>query len=181
LQRRFILGYMIPLAGLAGICLDFLTTRRRGLGLAIICLVCILIIPTNLMIILGGIQAVQTKNPNVFMSVEEKRGLDWVAANSPQDSVILASPQMGLFIPAHSGRRVLYGHPFETVNAEEMEATVMNLFNGTINLVEENAILGVDYVFYGPRERELGVVTQESGIHVIYSSEDLLIYKVENQ
>lgn len=181
LQRRFILGYMIPLAGLAGICLDFLTARRRSLGLAIICLVCILIIPTNLMIILGGIQAVQTKNPSVLLSVEEKRGLDWIAANSSQDSVILASPQMGLFIPAYSGRRVLYGHPFETVNAKEMEATVMNLFNGTINLVEENAMQDVDYIFYGPRERELGVVTQESGIHVIYSSEDLLIYKVENQ
>ena len=43
--------------------------------------------------------------------------------------LILSSPEMGLFIPAQTGRRVLYGHPFETVNADaEKDLVLVFLF-----------------------------------------------------
>ena len=113
LQRRFMLGLYVPLAGLASIGLDFLLPRRKGLAVAAICLVVILVIPTNLMILMGGTQAVQTKDSRVFLTAEEKEGLDWIAANTPKNALILASPEMGLYVPAYTGRRVIYGHPFE--------------------------------------------------------------------
>ena len=44
--------------------------------------------------------------------------MDWLNENTDPDVLILADEEVGLLIPSITGRRVLYGHPFETVNAE---------------------------------------------------------------
>lgn len=66
--------------------------------------------------------------PAIFLEKSESQALVWISANTPKDSIILASPDMGLFIPADTGRKVLYGHPFETVNAEQEKAKVQTFF-----------------------------------------------------
>jgi len=88
-------------------------------------LVVLLVLPTNLMVILGGIQAVENKVESIFLTADEFQGLMWIESNTESDSVILASPDMGLFIPAYTGRRVWYGHPFETPHAERVEAALV--------------------------------------------------------
>jgi hypothetical protein len=181
LQRRFMLGLYVPLAGLAGIGLDFLLPKRKGLAVAAICLVVIMVIPTNLMIILGGIQAIQTKDSRVYLTAEEKQGLDWIAANTPNKALILASPEMGLYIPAYTGRRVIYGHPFETVNAEQMEARVIKYFEGSNDKEELAGLLDVNYVFYGPRERKIGSMAIGSELNEVFSSQYLQIFQIESQ
>ena len=180
LQRRFILGYLIPLAGLAAIGLDHLFSRNRIFALAVICLVILLIVPTNLMILLGGIQAVQAKEPKVILSKEEMRGMNWLESNSPRDALILASPEMGLFIPAYTGRRVLYGHPFETVNAKQMQEVVINLLSDLNDEDGDSSLLDVSYIFYGPREWEIGAEKIEPGYKVVYSTGDIKIFEVQN-
>jgi hypothetical protein len=177
LQRRFMLGLYVPLAGLAGIGLDFLLPMKKGLAFAAICLVVILVIPTNLMILMGGIQAVQNKDARLFLSAEEKEGLDWIAANTPQNALILASPEMGLFVPAYTGRRVIYGHPFETVNAEQMEANVVHYFEGSTDLEALAELSDVDYVFYGLRERQLGNLLIGPELTEVFSVQDLQIFQ----
>ncbi len=181
LQRRFMLGLYVPLAGLAGIGLDFLLPKRKGLAVAAICLVVIMVIPTNLMIILGGIQAIQTKDSRVYLTAEEKQGLDWIAANTPNKALILASPEMGLYIPAYTGRRVIYGHPFETVNAEQMEARVIKYFEGSNDKEELAGLLDVNYVFYGPRERNIGSMVIGPELNEVFSSQYLQIFQIESQ
>lgn len=181
LQRRFMLGLYVPLAGLAGIGLDYLLPKRKGLALVVICLVVILVIPNNLMIILGGIQAINTKNSNVYLTSEEMQGLDWIAANTPPDAIILASPEMGLFIPAYTGRRVIYGHPFETVNAKQMESIVINYFEGSKDKGELTALSDVDYVFYGPRERNLGNIVIGNELNEKFSAQGLQIFQIKSQ
>ena len=170
------LGLYVPLAGLAGIGLDYLLPKRKGLALVIICLVVILVIPTNLMIILGGIQAINTKNSNIYLKSEEIQGLDWSAANTPQDAIILASPETGLYIPAYTGRRVIYGHPFETVNAEQMKSIVIKYFEGSSDKRDLTALSDVDYVFYGPRERNLGNMVVGPELIEIFSAHELQIF-----
>ena len=177
LQRRFMLGLYVPLAGLAGIGLDFLFPMRKRLAFAAICLVVILVIPTNVMIIMGGIQAVQNKDARLFLSAEEKEGLDWIAANTPQNALILASPEMGLYVPAYTGRRVIYGHPFETVNAEQMEASVVNYFEGSNDKEALADLSDVDYVFYGLRERKLGNLLIGPELTEVFSAQDLQIFE----
>jgi hypothetical protein len=180
LQRRFILGYLIPLAGLAAIGLDHLFSRSRVFALAVICLVILLIVPTNLMIILGGIQAVKAKEPKIILTKEEMRGLNWLEANAPRDALILASPEMGLFIPAYTGRRVLYGHLFETVNAKQMEEIVLNLLKDLNGNGVESFHLEVSYLYYGTREREIGGKKFEPGYKIVFSSGDVQIFEIHN-
>jgi hypothetical protein len=180
LQRRFMLGLYVPLAGLAGIGLDFMLPRRKGLAAAAICLVAIMVIPTNLMILMGGIQAIQIKDSRLYLTSEEKQGLDWIAANTPQKALILASPEMGLYIPAYTGRRVIYGHPFETVNAEQMYARVIEFFDGSNDKEDLSALSDVDYVYYGPKERNIGEMMTGPEFIEVFSTQDLQIFKIKS-
>ncbi len=179
LQRRFLIGYMVPLAGLAGLGLDRLFTHQKRLALAMLTFVFVMAVPSNLLILVGGVGAIQSRESMVFLSIDEKTSLDWLRANSPDDALVLASPQMGLFIPAYTGRRVLYGHPFETVNAQVMETKVEHFFQGSISDEEISALSDADYIFYGPRERELGGSITGSGIKVVFRSGDTEIYEIE--
>lgn len=178
LQRRFITGYMVPLAGLAAIGLDRFITRSRLLGMAALVLVAILILPTNLIILQGGLQAADQKEGQLYLTAGEHQALLWLEENTPPDAVILASPQMGLYIPAYTGRRVLYGHPFETVDAEHMEAQVLNFLAG-----ESLEGLGpqVDYLFYGDRERSLSKKNPESQFELLYETGEVQIFRLDQQ
>ena len=87
---------------------------------------------------------------------------------------------MGLFIPAYTGRRVLYGHPFETVNAKQMQEVVLNLLSDLNGEDGDSFLHNVSYIFYGPREREIGAEKIDPGYKVVYSSGDVQIFEVQN-
>jgi hypothetical protein len=87
-----------------------------------------------------------------------------------------------MFIPAHTGRRVIYGHPFETVDAEEQEAFVEDFFLG--HLTEPEAISeinqrGIDLIFFGPRERSLGTPTALRDLREVYADGEVIIYIID--
>jgi hypothetical protein len=172
---------MIPLAGLAAIGLDYIFERKKSLGLVITLLILLLIVPTNLMILLGGVQAVNSREPKVLLHREEMMALDWIIANTNQNALILASPQMGLYLPAYTGREVLYGHPFETINATEMQTTVEKFFSGQKDIEDLPAVEGESYVFIGPREQKLGRNGIEGEFELVYSSQQIRIYEVIGQ
>ena len=93
-------------------------------------------------------------------SADEAAAMDWLHEHTPRDAVVLAAPEMGLFIPAWAGRRVVYGHPFETVNAEQTRARVEACFASGTSRTERDVMLtgwNVAFVFVGPRERALGM------------------------
>lgn len=174
LQRRFIMGFFVPLVGLAVIGLESWTAglSKRRLSMAVLLL--ILALPTNLLVLLAAKHGIQTLDPLLYLTRDEAQALVWVEKNTPPEALILAAPETGLFIPAHTGRRVIYGHPFETINAEVEEAVATQFFRqgaaagGQLQpgfLVER----GVDYVFFGPRERSLGSVPENSGLVLVYS------------
>ena len=179
LQRRFLLGYLVPLAGLAGIGFDYIFERQRRTALAILSLVLLMASPTILLILIGGVSAVQSHDPMLFLSSDEKISLEWLEENSPEDALVLASPQMGLFIPAYSGRKVVYGHPFETVNAQTQESIVQNFFLGTITDDQLSALTKFNYIYFGPRERAVGENLPGEGIEVVFRSGEVEIYGVD--
>jgi hypothetical protein len=179
LQRRFISGYMIPLAGLAAITLEFILSKRKMIGVAILVLVILLVLPTNLMVILGGIQAVENKVESIFLTADEFQGLMWIESNTESDSVILASPEMGLFIPAYTGRRVWCGHPFETPHAERVEAALVGLFSGSFGDSGRAMLHGSDYLFYGTREDELGRFNPGLSFELVFESGETRIFRID--
>jgi hypothetical protein len=174
LQRRFMLGIYIPAAMLAVTALTFL--RGKPLQSVWMALLGISLI-TNLLILSAGVFGASARDPALYLTRSEYQALEWMRMHTSEDTVILASPEMGRFIPALTGRRVLYGHPFETVNAEEKEQLVAEFFSDSAKL----QVNTVDYIFFGPRERELGHPPTSSGFSLVYQDLDVIILKVEGK
>jgi len=179
LQRRFMLGLYVPVAGLAALGLEILAANRprryRFLIVATFFLACL----TNLMIVFAGLQVANNHNPAFFLTRAEYQALDWINENTQSEALILASPEMGLFIPAYTGRRVIYGHPFETVDAENQEAAVTQFYAGKLSETQMQDFVverRVDYVFYGPRERALGRSSFPATWEAAFQQTDVIIF-----
>jgi hypothetical protein len=61
---------------------------------------------------------------------------------------------MGLFVPAWAGQPVVYGHPFETVNAKERNAQIEAYWSGKMGVKEREAFLQDNNVRYVLAEPE---------------------------
>jgi hypothetical protein len=182
LQRRFLLGLYLPVAGLAAFGLEMLQARlgvrTRTLAAATLALA----LPTLLIVLLLGQVGALRHDPQLFLSRGEADALNWLVDNAPERALVLASPRVGLFIPAHTGRRVIYGHPFETVNAQAEEAAVTAFFETAAAQPDAAAAFlaarQVDFVFWGPSERALGGLAGVSGLETAYDRAGVVIYRV---
>ena len=146
-----------------------------------------------LVLLVAALSGIQAHDPHLYLSAGEARAAAWLAEHTPPRSLILSGPEMGLFIPALTGRRVLYGHPFETVQAEAEKAQVEAFFaagetgesatvSTTLGQEDPAAWLerrGVEYIFFGPRERLLGGLPPGLRLAPAYSAEGVTLYQVE--
>jgi hypothetical protein len=194
LQRRFMMGLYIPLAGLAVTGLEPFLSRRKEKSPPLVkggwriqfrtpnkawMVVFFLALPTNMLILSAAAHGIKTHDPAIYLTSGESRALRWVEENTRGDAVILAAPQTGLYIPAWTGRRVIYGHPYETVNAVQEEALTEAFFQDP-RLLDSNPALGaVEYVFDGPRERDLGGEMQEKDLEIAYRADGVIVYRVK--
>lgn len=178
LQRRFLLGFYIPTGILAVIYLGSLIPIKLKWFYP---LLLILSIITNSVVLMASWFGIQTKSPHLFLSRNEADGLAWLATNIQERSLVLASPEIGNLIPALTPHHVIYGHPFETVNAEEEKRFVENLYQGgnnPENLLNQIESRKVDYIFYGPREQELGKAEIVGAFQIVYENADVKIFSV---
>jgi len=91
--------------------------------------------------------------------------MQWLDQNGKPDDVVLSSPNIGLWIPAWGGKRVVYGHPYETLFAVTKLAQVEAWYRGDCgDLLEQ---YHVRYVIVGPQERALG--NGEAGSDACYA------------
>ncbi|HJW89307.1 MAG TPA: hypothetical protein VJ436_01560 [Anaerolineales bacterium] len=177
LQRRFVLGLYIPLAGLAAMGARRLVAEKKRRGAWLVAALFLLALPTNLVVLGAGLHGVQTRDPALYLSRDEQALMAWLAENTPIEAVLLAAPETGLIIPAHSGRRVLYGHPFESVPADVRRAQVTDFYTGMGGSQVVDVLAQVDYVVYGPRERALGRPVVLSSMERVYASGGVEVYQ----
>jgi hypothetical protein len=199
LQRRVIEGVQAPLCILAAVGMtryalpalerSWLAGRLGRLGyppsrLKLLArnLLVAFSLPSTLFLILSASQAAASQAPDMFYSAGEIAAVDWLAVNSTPDDTVLASYDIGGFIPARIGHRVFMGHWTETVDLESKRATA-GRFYGAASDDEHQEVLrryGIAYVFYGPRERELGGFDPaEAGYLVpVFRSRDTTVYRV---
>ena len=182
LQRRFMLGFYIPAAALAVLGIDYLrqkyARRARVLAPALFALA----LPTNLLLILIGLMGVMSRSPLFYLGQDEARALTWIREETPTRSLVLAAPDMGSLIPGFTGRRVIYGHPFETTNAVQEEQRVREFYRQPVKVTAAVPLIQdrkVDYVFYGPRERLLGGNLDFSALRLVYESGTIQLYAVQ--
>jgi hypothetical protein len=161
LQRRFITGLHIPLCILAAIgILRWMNNRKLKpalrrlfvagiVGTGLVGTLFVWAVP-----LVGVMQSPEESPPaaRLFIRDDEQAAFDWLAVNASSDTVVLASSRVGTFIPGQTGARVFYGHPFETIEADDKEAQLEAFYRGEVSSVSP----AVDLVFYGPSEGELG-------------------------
>jgi hypothetical protein len=182
-QRRLSLGLFFPMAALAGLGWHSLTAKlSRSYFLTVILI--LLVMPSNLLVVSAGLLGVTQGRPAVIHYEDELAAYNWAADNLSKGSLILAAPITGNRIPAFAPLRVLYGHPFETPDADAQKQKVEELYkmegsasSGVQALIEG----GIEYVFYGPREQEIGNPAWLAEIERIGEFGEVRLYRVNSQ
>ena len=181
LQRRFMMGLFVPIAGLSAYGVENLSKNYPGSFRFVTIVLILLSLPTNFLILMAANSGIQGLNPQIYLSSSEFQALTWIKENTNSDDLILSSPDMGLFIPAYTGRHVIYGHPYETAHAEQQEKVVMEIYQGSYSSEQLKGYIqtqGLDYIFWGPREEEIGVPFVQPEWTLVFNKDDVSIYRV---
>jgi hypothetical protein len=180
LQRRMMGGWFFPLAGLAAPVLGNWIQAGRSPSLRLASAFALLV-PSNLVVLAALSHGVLIHDPSLFLSQDESRALDFLEAKANTQSLVLASPEMGGFIPGRTGMKVLYGHPFETPDAKQSLQTVESFFSEMSAANQEDFLRqqGIDYVLFGPRERALGTL-RATGLTAVFQSPTVVIYRTNS-
>ncbi|MAS36149.1 MAG: hypothetical protein CL610_19240 [Anaerolineaceae bacterium] len=163
IQRRFAVGMMLPLAYFATRALEAfwfqrLSNQRWRYRLLMVALpvmalthLFVLFIPT-LPFLVNRPQDTQ----GLFLERDYIPVLSWLDARTDEADVVLASEVVSLWLPGWSGMRVVYGHPFETLQAETKQAQVEAWYTGEGDCGQLLETFNVRYVIFGPEEARLG-------------------------
>ena len=182
LQRRFITGLHVPLTLLAALGLEQLIwprvrARRRTLVTGLIVGLTAL---TNLFVPLVSVTGVAQGRQPLVMTSDEAAAYAWLGEQTGWTDTVLAPPESGQFIPAWAGNRVVYGHPFETIDAEAKEAEAAHFFSAEATVAQRRALLdhyGVRYVLTLSAEPDLDPTAL--GLLPVWSQGTATIYRVE--
>jgi len=183
-QRRFAAGIMIPIAYFAARSLEdfwfqYLSRRWR---FRVVALLLPIITISQFFVLIAPIFPMLDADPSdsegVFLQRDYARAYDgWLRRRVDSTDVILAAPQPSLWIPAWAGARVVYGHPFETLNADQKRAQVLAWYSADAEdcgaLLDE---YDVRYIIYGPQEAALGPTPCIEALQQITQIGDVTIY-----
>lgn len=182
LQRRFITGLHVPLTMLAALGLEQVLwprvhpARRSLVTGAILGFTAL----TNVFVPAISVAGVAQGRAPLVMTADEAAVFAWLRANTEWTDTVLAPPDSGQFIPAWAGNRVVYGHPFETIDAAAKEAQVSRFFGPEATAEERQALLeryGVRYVLSltpeSPPDRASLDLTP------VWTGSEAILYRVE--
>lgn len=172
LQRRFSIGLAIPVGILAAAGLGALADKARPrIGSAAFAIVQGVVSLSSAFLLVLGIVGAIGGEPRVFVSADEARALDALREASGGRGVVVASPTLSAMIPGRTGNPVVYGHPYETIRADDKEAALEQFFAQADDgarrrfLAEHN----VAFVIWGPREQAMAsaFVPPDLGLRII--------------
>ena len=181
-QRRFGVGLMIPVAYFAAravedVWLPRINRRWRNyvfalffplIGISQVLMLFCAVLPA----ITGYPQAAK----GIFLERDYAVAFQWLEARTTDTDVILASPLASIWIPGWAGSRVVYGHPYETLDADEKKQQVLDWYAGSADC---NALLdtyNVHYVLYGPEEALLGQTSCLANLRQVEQIGSVTIY-----
>ena len=180
LQRRFLTGLYIPLAILSTAAINNLKTKpfwKRGLYYFVF----LLSIITNLSLLMVGFSALNQKDDALYLKQSEYNVLLWVRDHSVEGNVVLANPTLSLYIPGIAGRNVVYGHPFETIKAENQKQQVEVFFKGDMTVQNEKIFLTdnrIRFIIFGPKEVVASQNYIEPDWHQVYAENEIKVYEI---
>ncbi len=172
LQRRMSSGLYIPVIGLAVFAIQHWlhAAARRRLALVLLFL---LVLPTNLLILLGGMQASREQEAALFLRADEVAAYQWLTAHSAPGALLLAPERNSLHAPAFVDVRVWYAHPFETVQAEQRKGEQQAFFADDLPRETFLAAHAVDYILW---DVSTAPDTTLHGWHEVFADGSVLLW-----
>ncbi len=163
IQRRFSAAMMLPIAyfatrALEDVWLRYISRRRRALAFAAV----FALMPISLLFTLFAPVLLFNLNPQqisgVLLPSDYHEAFNWLRTHAERNAVVLASPQVSSWIPAHTDARVVYGHPYETLDADTKLSQVEAWFAESDRSTCQTLLAAYDirYVLVGPLETTLG-------------------------
>jgi hypothetical protein len=179
LQRRLIAAVQVPLALLAAVGLFIWFRNRRWLPVAYVALVSL----SNLLLVAGNLGPISRRDIPIYHPSAEATALAWLADHSQPDEIVLASFEVGNVVPALTDLRVFAGHGPETLHNVEKKDAIHRFFQPETDDQWRQSLLrdyALDYVFYGPQEREVGDWDPATAPYLrpIYAGQGYTIYQV---
>lgn len=179
LQRRFMLGLYIPIVALAVMAISSIVKseiwRRRITKYSMIASIF-----TSLLVLIIGMFGVLSHSSMYYLTRNQYDALIWIKNDNSKEVVILADPQISMYIPGMTGQRVVYGHPYESVHAEEQKRKVEDFFSGKLPKPQTEQLIEANQVKYILREGSenigLAVLTNAGFAEVIKFGE-ITLYK----
>lgn len=177
LQRRFFIGLIIPLCFFAVRAIeDYWSYHIAPKWQTVVSMiVIILIVPTHVITLgiplYGAISDREAgSDAGLVASADYIEVFDWLGEVGQVDEIVLAAPQISLWVPARTDLRVVYGHPFETIPADTHLKQVEDFYSGRncTALFSEELEFQVDYIVWGSEERQLAKEIQEDNPDQLY-------------
>ena len=154
-QRRFLDGFWVALSILAVSLLLILTPKQRKVAIGWISLA----FPMTLFLLTAGFLFSGNPSAPLFRPTDEVKVFEYLAQNAQPWSVVLASDDTANPLPAWAPVRTLIGHGPESLNGVILRERIACFYSSTCTEAERKALLQefrIDYVIWGPGERELG-------------------------
>ncbi|MGB7339777.1 MAG: hypothetical protein WBC91_12860 [Phototrophicaceae bacterium] len=186
LNQYLLLGLMLPIAYFATRAIEdfwFQSIRRVHRSKVYLIIFPFLILSQLVWLFLPVYPAIagwQGINSTILQN-EYGDALRWLRQQESETTVVvLASPDVSLWIPARTGNHVVYGHPDETFNADQALTDVIRWYQQEDASVTQCQSLidqyHVHYVMYGIREQGIGAGACTDNLTPIATFESITIY-----
>jgi hypothetical protein len=112
-----------------------------------------------LILIVGGITTVLNPSPPLYRLADQVRAFNELARIAAPGEVVLSSSTTGNPLPGYAPVRVVIGIGTLTVAYEEVAAQVASFYQADTPDFRRQELMnnwGVDFIYWGPDERELG-------------------------
>ena len=191
---QFAAGIMIPIVyfctrSLEDFWFEYVPRRwRMRLGVAALPILAM----TNLLLLTLPIRPMTTGDfarlGGLLLQRDYFEAFDWLERRTLATDVVLTAPPVGLWAPAWTGARVVYGHPIETIDAAEKYSAVIkwyrednrsacrSLLDGAVN---SGGVYRVRYVLIGPFERQLGETVCTALLTPLQQTGSVQIYRYD--
>lgn len=143
----------------------------------------VLVLPTNLYLWAWRFIDLNRHTYPYYLYNEELAALRWLEQNVRPEDVVLSSLTIGQYVPALTGAHAFLAHWAQTVDFYTRSHQVEQFFKGGLSPEEQKNVLesaSVDFVFWGPAEREVGQATPGGeGVTIVYENPLVTIFEVQ--
>ncbi|HPC05428.1 MAG TPA: hypothetical protein PLI60_01785 [Anaerolineaceae bacterium] len=184
LQRRFLSGYFIPVVLIGFYLLDQLKSQSQKKPAALVIGIVGASLITNLIVLAGIFTGLKSYDPHFFLTRDEAEAISWMDASAADPEVVLSSPSLGSFIPARADLKVVYGHPYESIQAEVREEKITQFYTGAFAGADVKAWLremNIHFVVFGPRELAIGSNPDLSFLIPVQQFGEVQIFRVADE